>query len=472
VVLWFLALYALLLVVGIPAMRQLLMVRHHDTVDQALAQEVEELRLLAGSTDPDTGLPAGLDPEALLGSFLERNVPDDDEVLLGIVDGAVVGASPAPTPDGEVVDSLLSTWSATDTPRWGTTGSGAEELRWLAVPIDAGGTAAVFVVANVVGPDRAEIDAVVRTMAAVSVAVLAVATVLGWFTARRLLAPVHDLIDAAASISDTDLTTRLPVRGDDEVAQLTATFNAMLDRLEAVFRTQRQFLDDAGHELRTPLTIVRGELELLPDDPAGRAESLDLCLDELDRMARIVSDLVTLAKSEQPDFLERRPVDVAELTDGIEQRARALAPDRRWRIERVAPVVVDADPDRLTQAMVNLVTNAAQHTRPGDEIRIGSSVGPDGVLLWVSDTGPGIPADQQDRLFARFQRGEGAETRRDGIGLGLAIVEAIAHAHGGRVEVASEPGVGTRFTVVVPADTALVLDTELADLAAAQEVTP
>ncbi|MGH3774444.1 MAG: histidine kinase dimerization/phospho-acceptor domain-containing protein [Pseudonocardiaceae bacterium] len=119
---------------------------------------------------------------------------------------------------------------------------------------------------------------------------------------------------AAAQIGEDDLTRRIPVRGNDDIAALAEQFNAMMERLQAAFATQREFLDDASHELRTPITIIRGNLELLGDDPAERAEDIRLCLDELDRMTRIVDDLLLLAKSERPDFVRPEPVELAELT--------------------------------------------------------------------------------------------------------------------------------------------------------------
>jgi signal transduction histidine kinase len=221
----------------------------------------------------------------------------------------------------------------------------------------------------------------------------------------------------------------------------------MLDRLEHAFEAQRQFVDDAGHELRTPITVIRGHLELLDDDPADRERALALVMDELERMNRIVDDLLLLAKAERPDSLVLEDVVVPELTVDVVAKARALAP-RRWVVDEMADVVVLADGQRLTQALMQLAANAVQHTEKGDRIGVGSRVAAGQLVLHVSDSGPGVAADDVDRIFERFQRGSGA--RRGGAGLGLAIVRSIAIAHGGSVRVEKGPGGGAVFTLELP----------------------
>jgi two-component system, OmpR family, sensor kinase len=223
----------------------------------------------------------------------------------------------------------------------------------------------------------------------------------------------------------------------------------MLDRLERAFDEQRRFLDDAGHELRTPLTIVLGNLELLPDDPQERRETVDLLMDELERMCRIVHDLLLLAKREQPDFLELSTVDVGALTDELATKAAGLA-QGELIVESRGQGRVIGDRQRLTEAMLQLAENAAKHGGEG-LIRIGTSVDIDEARLWVRDEGEGIPPEAQERIFERFQRA-GDGSRVAGSGLGLAIVKAIAEAHGGRVQVESATGRGTTFTIVIPVD--------------------
>jgi signal transduction histidine kinase len=273
--------------------------------------------------------------------------------------------------------------------------------------------------------------------------------VLAWRLAGGVLGPVRAVTTTARSISETSLERRIPEQGSDEIAQLAATFNDMLDRLERAFDAQRHFLDDAGHELRTPLTIIRGHLEVFPDDPDARRRTLALVLDEVRRMSRMVEDLTLLAKSNEPDFLKLEPVDVGALTNELHAKASALGA-RTWCIDAAGRGVIVADRQRLTQAVVQLAQNAVEHTETGAEIGLGSDVSPEGARFWVRDTGSGIAAEDRERIFERFERGSNSD--REGGGLGLAIVTAIARAHGGRAELDSSAAVGATFSITVPTD--------------------
>ena len=297
---------------------------------------------------------------------------------------------------------------------------------------------------------RADSEAVEGAVGAVGIAVLLLGSLLAWRLADRVLTPVTALTATARSISETDLSRRIPVEGRDEVAQLAETFNEMLDRLERAFGAQRTLVDDAGHELKTPLTIVRGHLELLEDDPEPRRETLALVMDELDRMGRIIDDLLLLAKHEQPDFLDLATVEVGMLTDEVEAKLRALS-DGAWVVESRGRGVIVADRHRLTQALVQLGQNAVRHGGDAGPIAVGSAVSDGEARFWIRDGGRGIELRDQERVFERFRRGTGL-SRQEGAGLGLAIVKAIAEAHHGRVELKSRPGAGATFTLVVPVD--------------------
>jgi two-component system OmpR family sensor kinase len=271
----------------------------------------------------------------------------------------------------------------------------------------------------------------------VSAGTLMLVGVVGWIVAGRLLRRLSLLATTARQVGGDDLTRRAPVTGSDDVATLGRAFNTMLDRLSAAFDTQRQFLDDAGHELRTPLTVLRGHLELLdPDDADDVAETRALLLDETERMSRIVEDLVLLAKADRPDFVQLRRVDLGRLTDDLLDKARALG-DRRWRIDARAEADVVGDEQRLTQAVLQLADNAVKYTPSGTTVAIGSTVTGGTARLWLRDEGPGVPSADRDRIFQRFVRVDAATDVR-GSGIGLAIVAAIAHGHGGAV--AAGPG--------------------------------
>jgi signal transduction histidine kinase len=388
---------------------------------------------------------------AIFETFLARNVPGDGEVYLTFVDARPFLATPARNGVRLDLDErLVDRWGALTTGERGASDTAAGPIEYLAVPLQRDGrTAGVFVVANFVQDRRDQIDDGIRVEAAASVVVLIVALGAAWLLAGRLLRPIRQLTDTARSITETDLTARIPVETDDEIAELAVTFNAMLDRLDEAFATQRRFIDDAGHELRTPITIVRGHLEVMGDDPDERRETIALVTDELDRMARIVNDLLLLAKSEQPDFIRRVPVELHDLTTDLLVKARALG-DRHWVLDNAAHGEIAADPDRLAQAVLNLARNAVEHTEPGDEIAIGSSAEPGRTLLWVRDTGPGVPEAERAHLFERFHRGRDRPRSTEGAGLGLAIVQSIAHGHDGTVGIDDPAGGGARFTISLP----------------------
>ncbi|HEV3464061.1 MAG TPA: HAMP domain-containing sensor histidine kinase, partial [Actinomycetota bacterium] len=433
--------------------RQVLHARLDERIHAELVQESEELRRLAADgVDPDTGRPFGANVERIFRVYLERNVPSPNEALITFVDGEPFLRSAQVMPFRLDQDrALAARWGSVRQPDRGRVQTPAGPVEFLAVPLQTGQrTSGVFVAAIFRDLQRAEADAAVRAATAVGLGVLVLGSLLAWRLAGNVAEPVADLTRTARTISETDLSRRIPVRGRDEVAQLATTFNEMLERLDRAFGSQRQFLDDAGHELRTPLTIVRGHLELLEDDPQERRETIELVLDELDRMQRIVNDLLLLAKREQPDFLNLTTVDVGPLTEELHAKVVALAP-RRWGLESRGRGVIVADRQRLTQAVVQLAQNAARYGSDDGPIALGSSVAGGEARFWVRDTGPGIPAEQQEQLFERFRRGPGRQ-RAEAAGLGLAIVKAIAEAHHGRVEVQSRPGAGSTFTVVVPVD--------------------
>jgi two-component system, OmpR family, sensor kinase len=451
---WYVLLIAIALALSLVVVRQVLLAAMDDRIEQALLQEVDELRTLADGVDPADGEPFGERVDRLLEVFLRRNLPATDETMLSFVGGQPYLRSAGRPP--VLLDeqpALVARWSDLDDVDRGRVDlDDVGTVEFLAVPLRAdGATRGVFVIAVFADIARGEVDDVTRVAGLVALLALALSTLLAWMVASRVLAPVRDLTRTATAITDTDLSRRIDVQGRDELAELAATFNAMLDRLQTAFATQREFIDDAGHELRTPITIIRGNLELLEDDPVERAESVALVLDELDRMNRMVEDLLLLAKAETPDFLDLQVVDLATLTAEVHAKAQALAP-RRWSLELQGRGRVVADRQRLTQAVVPLAQNATQHTAAGDEIALGSAVEHGEVRLWVRDTGPGIPHEEQDRIFARFTRGRDGRRRSEGAGLGLSIVRAIAEAHHGRIELDSRPGAGATFTIVIPVD--------------------
>ncbi len=456
VLLAFVVLLALSTVASTLALRQILLARAGERVEEALVQEVEEFAALSNDgRNPLTGEPFGGDIKALFRVFLLRNVPTAGEALFTFVDG--VPYQPPEDPRSQQLLERVRGLGTVERPERGEVETPAGVVRYLAVPVqvrDTGGEfvrRGVFVVTVNLGQERDEVAEAVQTAAGVSLAVLLIASALAWVIAGRVLAPLRTLRTTAQSITETDLTRRLDVHGNDEIAELGRTFNAMLDRLEAAFASQRAFVSDAGHELRTPITIVRGHLELLGQDPAERDETVALVTDELDRMARFVEDLLLLAKAEQGDFLHLGPLDLDVLTDELYAKATALA-DRDWRLAGSGTGRLTADRQRITQAVMQLAQNAAEHTQPGGRISLGSSISDGQVRLWVADSGPGIPVEEREQIFRRFHRAGDGRRRSDGAGLGLSIVRAIAEAHGGRIELDTREGAGATFTLIVPTE--------------------
>jgi two-component system, OmpR family, sensor kinase len=447
---WYVLLLAVALAAALFIQRTYLLGQVVADTDAALDQEVEELRQLAGGIDPATGEPFAGDVRAIFDTYFERNVPLESELVLTFVGGSPYKAGP--TGAEFASEELMVTWAAVESPVRDEADTARGSFRYVAVPLVDGDEAGGVLVAGFFMKERlATVDASFRVGALVLGSIFVLASVVAWIAAGDVLRPVRLLTDTARNISQSDLTRRIPVEGDDEVARLAATFNDMLDRLQQAFETQRRFVDDAGHELRTPITVVRGQLELLDGDPEERAETMRLVNSELDRMSRIVEDLLILARLETPDFIATHPVDLDDFM--IEMKAKAAtSPDRSVDLEVADEGVFLADEQRLTQAVANLVRNSFEHG--GDEVRVtlGGQMRGDEVRIWVEDDGPGIPDEVRDHLFERFYRGRFGRRSTGGAGLGLSIVRAIAEGHGGQVELDSRPG-RTRFTLVLPAMT-------------------
>ncbi len=449
---WYVVLMTFSTLVSMLTIRQVLLVRLQERVEKSLVHEVEEFRRLTKPFNPITTPPFEDNVAAIFDVFLSHNIPGENEFFITLLNDQFYQSSPEALPAPISSDSnLVKHWAKLTHPERGKKVTPTDSILYLAEPVIKGNTHGVLVVAY---SDRGEHNLVNQTVVVVievRMAVLAVASVLAWIVAGRVLAPLRLLTETAHLISESDLTRRIPVQGTDEIAELTLTFNQMLDRLQAAFASQRDFINDAGHELRTPITIVRGHLELLGDDPQERRETVELVTDELDRMSRFVDDLLLLAKAEQPKFLTLETVDIGFLTEELYTKARALAP-RDWRLDKKGVGRIVADRQRLTQAMINLAQNATQHTKDGDVIALGSALINGKAHFWVRDTGEGIALADQQRIFERFARSSNSSRRSEGAGLGLSIVRAIALSHGGRVELVSRLRQGSTFTIVIPLD--------------------
>ena len=314
---------------------------------------------------------------------------------------------------------------------------------------------------------------VARAFILAGILTLAGALLASYLIGTRVSRPLRRMAAVAAQVDAGDLHPRihdLDSQGG-EMRVLAVAFNHMLDRLTEAFAGQRAFVADASHELRTPLTVIGGQLEVLaaqsnpPGEEVRRVERLVRA--EIARVSRLVDDLLLLAKAEQTQFLRLQPIDlpvyVKELWDGM-----SLIADRRFELGPVPAGILRADPDRLAQALRNLLSNAIAHTASGEglvRLRV-EREGADRLRFVVEDDGPGIPPDQRERVFDRFHRTDAARDRASGgTGLGLAIVRAIAEAHEGRVAVGHRPEPGTRIELELPGFTASSSREQNAELA-------
>ncbi len=290
-----------------------------------------------------------------------------------------------------------------------------------------------------------------------SIGAVAAAAAIGWLAADRALRPLSVITQTAQQISRADdLSRRIPVHGtgDDEVTRLATAFNASMERLEQLFIAQRRFLADVSHELRTPLTAVRGNVDLLERMGGADPESLQDIRSETERMTRLVGDLLLLAQADSNSLpLARVPIDLDTLLLDTAREARVLNNAIQITIGEIDQASVLGDPDRLKQVVLNLVANAMKYTPAGGRVTLGLSQVEGWARLIVSDTGIGIPIDEQARIFDRFYRVDKARSRAmGGAGLGLSIAQRITQLHGGRLEVTSEgiPGKGTTFSLWLP----------------------
>jgi two-component system, OmpR family, sensor kinase len=422
----------------------LLLIRRTDSsINEDLSHEVDEFRALsvAGAASP---------VRARLRTATERVLPSSDVIKFGLVDGhlasmSVNSGTTTRGPDAAVVERL----SQRKLPSRGTIRLQAGEARYVAVPVrdprdSARGT---FVAAIPVAPEHSAVWAATWLQLEVGLASLLLAYLLAWVAAGRVLRPIQQTTALARRITDTDLNHRLPVDGHDELNQLTASFNAMLDRLQDTLAGQRRFLADAGHELRTPITIIQGNLDTLSAADADDRETLAIVADELARMARLVDELLLLGSAERPDFLRPAPTDLAVLAASLAAKAETLG-NRVWSLHSTLSGWALLDPHRVTQAMMQLAENAVAHSEEGSDVGLVLHVDARDLVLSVVDHGAGVPPSERERIFDRFARVD--RHHDDSTGLGLSIVAAIAAAHHGTITVSDTEGGGATFTLRVP----------------------
>ncbi len=325
-------------------------------------------------------------------------------------------------------------------------------VRALAVPLVRDGRqVGTVLVATYETPVERTVREIFLGILWASVVGLAFATALGIAAVRRTIQPLHRMLREVEAIQATgDLSKRVASGGPrDEVGRLAEGFDRMLARLEEAFRSQQRFLSDASHELRTPLAVAKGHLELLEHEiqQAESRRSLAIAGEELERMRRVVEDLLLLARLDEGMRLARQPVEAELIVREALLRAMLLG-QRPVSIQVEPGLYALADADRLLQVLTNLLSNAIQYAGRDAGIAIVALRDRHRVIFKVSDTGPGIPPEDLPHVFERFYRGSTARgASPGGTGLGLAIAASLVQAMGGEITVQSAPEVGTTFTV-------------------------
>lgn len=330
------------------------------------------------------------------------------------------------------------------------TPQGEVRLRGFGLRIEGDAEASAAVIGSLDDVRTRAFIALGRITAAAGIGLLLAGALLAWVI-RRNLRPLNELATAARGAELEHLGARVELRGqNDEVGELAREFNRMLDRLEESVFEQRRFMAAISHELRTPITIARGHLDLLdgatPEELVEEApEAIGLVRDELMHMHRLVADLTALGRAADDDFVIPQPTSMRDFFDDLLLRVVGLG-TTKVQIEPTQDISIVADPDRLAQALLNLIVNADRHARTHTVIRVGCVVNPDNIALYVSDDGAGVDPSIRDTLFEPFVKAEGMRTST---GLGLSVVSAIAEAHDGAVWLDTGPE-GTTVSMIIP----------------------
>ncbi len=334
-------------------------------------------------------------------------------------------------------------------------------LRVLSVPLRVGerslGTMQIGTSMDVVDRTQQELLSLIGLSLFIAIAL---AAVFNWLSTQSSLRSLENARNAAQLIMQTnDLSRRIPMsnNSDDEVAQFVSAFNQNLSRIERLLETQRRFIADVGHELRTPLTVIKGNVGLMRRMREFDEESLVGISDEVDRLTRLVGDLILLAQAEAGKLpMGWDPVDLTTVLLEVYKQMQVLAADKKMKlsIELIDPLMVCGDRDRLTQVLVNLISNAIKYTPSGGTVKLYLRKEEQKAVFEVKDSGPGIPEADLPYIFERFFRAEKSRHRSKdgkGFGLGLSIAYYIVTGHQGTIQVDSKVGNGTTFSVSLPA---------------------
>ena len=392
---------------------------------------------------------------------LSERVSLDSSVIVQIwdLDNHLVGLTLAVDPDSPLREPFDASTMDAAVPTYSSVFVAGIHFRVLTVPLHTGDTPIGMMQAatslTVIDALRADM---INYLVILSTLAVLLAGMFGLIIGSQALSPLARVTETALQITRADdLSRRIPTQGivDDEVGKLITAFNDTMGRLDKLFATQRRFVADIGHELRTPLTVIRGNLDLMHRMGRYDDQSLHSIELEVDRLGRLVEDLLILAQAESGKLpMQRRQVELDTLLLEVFNQAHVLAGERvKLEIGKIDQVLVCGDHDRLKQVALNLVANAIKYTGEGGKVVVNLSKQDGQAYFSVKDTGAGIPVADQPHVFERFYRGDKSRSRgKDGagFGLGLSIAYWIVRNHGGEIEVKSKLNKGSTFTVRLP----------------------
>ena len=341
---WYFLLTTCTVLVSVVATRQIFCSLLESRTQEALKAEVSKFDRLVEQLVDDKS--ARL--KTIVEEVLSLHVLTRDKYILAIIEGQIFNDRSLPLPEAIANNStLLEEWTEVSSLTKGELMVSDGPFYYVAKPIEINGVEGVLVALRDARVDYQTGTGIVILVIKVATVVLTLFSAIAWVTAGRVLLPLRQVTKTARMITQTDMSKRITVTGNDEIAELSATFNAMLDRLSSAFETQQEFLKDAGHELRTPITVIQGHLEILKYRPEKQEETMALVTDELSRMNRLVNDLLLIAKAEQPHFLKIKSEELDWFTEELYFKARAIA-KRDWRLESKGLSPVAIDKGRLT----------------------------------------------------------------------------------------------------------------------------
>ena len=417
-------------------------------VDQILAQSAREVIRLAR-----------LNPSGQFSLATQFSLNPDVVIQIWDSRGRLIASTQSFNPQSSLVFPLYSEGLELSEMLFTNVQMGQSHLRVLSLPVETDfeefGTLQA-------ATSLETVDTVIRDllqfMLIVGIAALVLALLLGWWSARRALAPLAAMTEAALKITSADdLSMRIPLKGasEDEVGKLVRAFNQTLERMEELLNSQKRFVADVGHELRTPLTVMKGNVDLMRRMSKLDFESLTSIESEVDRMTRLVEDLLLMVQVESGHLpLYQQPVELDTILLEVFQHANILADGKvEIKISDIDQVLICGDRDRIKQVMLNMIVNAINYTPAGGKVTVKLGKEKGQAYLSVRDNGIGISPEDLPHIFERFYRSEKSRSRPSdgkGFGLGLPIANWIVQNHGGRIDVESAPGEGTTFSVWLP----------------------